>query len=77
MAAHPKVISDMTYPKTIRMDGEKLPGVQSFDINYDIEKAVTIVTIRMTVARESIKIEGNDIEFKTARACNVPEEEVE
>lgn len=58
-----KTQSDLVYTKAVYMNGKKLSGVQSINIDYDIERPTTRVTVSMVVKRDSLKIEADKISF--------------
>ena len=58
-----KTLSDLVYTKSIYINGHKLSGVQSVNIDYDISRPITLVTISMAVKRDSLKIESDKISF--------------
>lgn len=61
--AQVKTQSDLVYTKAVYMNGKKLSGVQSVNVNYDIERPTTRVTISMVVKRDSLRIETDKISF--------------
>jgi len=61
--AQVKTQSDLVYTKAVYMNGKKLSGVQSINIDYDIERPTTRVTVSMVVKRDSLKIEADKISF--------------
>ena len=61
-----KTLSDLVYTKSVYMNGKKLSGVQSVNIDYDIERPTTRVTISMVIKRDSLKIESDKISFEEA-----------
>ena len=58
-----KTQSDLVYTKSVYMNGRRLAGVQSVNIDYDIEHPTTRVTISMVIKRDSLKIEADKISF--------------
>ena len=58
-----KTKSDIVLTKSVYMNGKKLAGVQSVNIDYDIDKIVTQVHLTMVVKRDSIQITENKISF--------------
>lgn len=57
-----KTKSDQVMNKVIMFNGKKLGGVQSLNLEYNIENAKTLVTVTMAIKRDSFKVsnEGED-----------------
>ncbi len=58
-----KTKSDLVTNKKVFLNGEQLSGVQAVSLNYDIEKLVTIVELKMVVQRGSVTITDDEISF--------------
>jgi sporulation protein YlmC with PRC-barrel domain len=64
---HPNTKSDVAYCKILSIDGKKVGGVQQVVFDYDVDKVVTHVTLRMAVKKESVFINKNNISFETVK----------
>jgi hypothetical protein len=60
---HPDTKCDLAAFKTVRMNGMKLGGVSAVSINYDMDKQVTEVVLKMAIKKESMKIDGDSVSF--------------
>ena len=67
MAATPKTYCDLSITKVINMDGEQLPGVQKFSVNYDVDDIKTIVKVEIVIAKDSLTIIDDVISFDTLK----------
>ena len=59
-----KTKADIAINKNLFFNGKKLSGVQSFHIQYDVTKAITLAHISMAIKNNSFKINGNNIYFE-------------
>lgn len=71
MSKKPRIICDLSYYRSLYMDGQKLFGVHSFAISYDAAKEVTEVTIKMVIANDSLRITEDSISFGQAKICSL------
>ena len=64
-AEHPNTFSDLAPYKIVIMDGKRLGGIRAITIEYDCDKNMTEVCIKMAIKKESMKIAGSKISFES------------
>lgn len=65
-----KTKADNVYNKALFVDGKKVGGVQQVNVDFNIKKGLTFVTLRMAIKRNSFKVKRGGkgqqhITFKT------------
>jgi len=61
----PKTLSDLAAYKKVTINGKVFPGLQYLNINYDIEKTHTMVTMMFIVKRHGITIKDSVVNIET------------